>query len=113
MFIQILQLAGNPEAQEYAIRAATLAALKSENDNLRKQLLEGGVGNSAGANMLPVETYRALQVQCENLEKSVAEEAKKSLRLREVFQVKANEIREIVMSLFGMCLFSLRVRSIY
>ncbi|KAJ3056250.1 coiled-coil domain-containing protein mad1 [Rhizophlyctis rosea] len=95
---RILQLADNPEAAEYAIRAATLAALKAENDALRKQLLEG---TGIGARLLPVETYQALQVQCEKLERGIAEEAKKSLRLREVFQVKANEIREVVLSLFG------------
>ncbi|KAJ3042793.1 coiled-coil domain-containing protein mad1 [Rhizophlyctis rosea] len=95
----ILQLANNPESQEYAIRESTLNALRAENDSLRK-LLRGGEA-AGGVQLVPAEAYRVVEVDRINLKNALGEKDKRLLRLKEVLNGKVQEYLAAVYSLLG------------
>lgn len=108
---RVLQLADNPERQEAAIRQATLDALREENRKLMEQISKVGVGAGHGKGpaigMVPIESLKSLEIECLKLQQAVEDKEKRVLRLKEVYQAKAQEYREAVASLLGM----LNVRS--
>ncbi|KND00966.1 uncharacterized protein SPPG_04065 [Spizellomyces punctatus DAOM BR117] len=103
---RILQLADNPETREAAIRQSTLDALREENRKLMSRVVElngavGKAGSSLGPGMVPLESVRSLEVECNQLKQAVEEKEKRVARLKEVYQAKAQEYREAVYSLLG------------
>ncbi|KAJ3296724.1 coiled-coil domain-containing protein mad1 [Borealophlyctis nickersoniae] len=104
---KILQLADNPESRELAIRQKTLDALRAENKSLKDQLLQRsrlrGVGEipSNVEGLVPIETCRSLEVECEKLQGMLADKERIHMRLKEVYQSKVQEYRGAVYSLLG------------
>ena len=88
---RILALPNNPESEEFAIRKALLNALKSENNALRS-------GSAVG---VPMESYKALQLELSQTLESLAEKDKRIDRLKSVFSSKTAEYRQCISTLLG------------
>jgi mitotic spindle assembly checkpoint protein MAD1 len=78
-----LELKDNPAAKIKAIRNEQLEALKQENEALVAQLenVKSGGGKEGDEGFVPVETYKRLRAEKEELEKA---HAKRLMRLKEV-----------------------------
>ncbi|KAJ3128773.1 coiled-coil domain-containing protein mad1 [Nowakowskiella sp. JEL0407] len=128
--IKVLQLIDNPESQEYAIRTESLDLLRKENKSLRNRLEtleislnktsmragEKGLENVSG--MLPIESFKVLELECAGLKKELAAKDKRLVRLKEVYATKASEYREAVFSVLGFRLdfdqnARVRIKSMY
>ncbi|KAK1921723.1 spindle assembly checkpoint component Mad1 [Papiliotrema laurentii] len=95
-----LELKDNPAAKIKAIRNEQLEALKQENEALVAQLenVKSGGGKEGDEGFVPVETYKRLRAEKEELEKA---HAKRLMRLKEIFGTKSKEFLEAVYSLLG------------
>ncbi|CAD6887959.1 unnamed protein product [Tilletia controversa] len=117
-------LTGNPASRHFAVRTATLDALKKENEDLLKRLDElnaklsqatagtketspsagDGVEATAddqGGALVPRQVVENFKKDIQDLQKAMQAKDKAMLRLKQVFTVKATEFREAVQSLFG------------
>jgi len=108
---RVVQLAKNPELEEYSIRKNTLEALKNENkalleiikknnlkDNISvEEMMEDNTSNEEHIENIPIETYKRLEIENNRIK-----ELEKQLdRLKTVFRKKSKEYREVVYSLLG------------
>ncbi|KAE8218862.1 hypothetical protein CF319_g7335 [Tilletia indica] len=113
-------LTDNPASRHFAVRTATLDALKKENEDLLKRLDElntklsqatadaketggeekGPVDDQGGA-LVPRQVVENFKKDIQDLQKSIQAKDKAMLRLKQVFTAKATEFREVVQSLFG------------
>lgn len=106
-----LTLQDNPVSRDYAIRTATLDALRKENEGLLRQVeslheqlkAAGASSQPAGDSdtVVPLQTVENLKRELAQLEETIQLKDKGMLRLKQVFTAKANEFREAVQSLFG------------
>ncbi|WFD34275.1 [phosphatase 2A protein]-leucine-carboxy methyltransferase [Malassezia cuniculi] len=117
-----LVLADNPVSRDYAIRSATLEALRKENQELLAQVESlhaaaapsgAGVAQATAsqnqssehtdpdAALVPIQTVENMRAEIERLQETIRARDKGLLRLKQVFTAKANEFREAVQSLFG------------
>lgn len=78
--LRILSLVNNPESEEMHIRQSTLNALKAENSRLLNIL----AGTDDRTAMFPLESLRAVELECDKLKKMVDEKNKRLDRLKEV-----------------------------
>ncbi|KAI8918657.1 mitotic checkpoint protein-domain-containing protein [Powellomyces hirtus] len=115
---RVLELADNPERAELRIRQATLDALCEENRKLVEQCRTSNANNNSsssnGSNVfssplgsaaaVPVESLRSVQLECSQLKAQMEEKDKRAVRLKEAYQLKAQEYREAVYSLLGVAL---------
>ncbi|KAG4088464.1 MAD-domain-containing protein [Neocallimastix lanati (nom. inval.)] len=110
---RVLQLAKNPELEDYSIRKTQLEALRNENKALLniikknklkdtetiEDVIKDDKDNSKEEHLenIPIETYKRLEIEnrkIEDLEKQLD-------RLKTVFRKKSKEYREVVYSLLG------------
>ncbi|WFD48869.1 [phosphatase 2A protein]-leucine-carboxy methyltransferase [Malassezia furfur] len=105
-----LVLQDNPVSRDYAIRTATLDALRKENSGLlaqiealHEQLKTAGAAAPASNTdaVVPLQTVENLKQELARLQDTIQLKDKGMLRLKQVFTAKANEFREAVQSLFG------------
>ncbi|KAK0566697.1 coiled-coil domain-containing protein mad1 [Tilletia horrida] len=116
-------LTDNPASRHFAVRTATLEALKKENEDLLKRLDElneklskasasatseasdpsgpAGPETEGGAALVPRQVVENYKKDIQDLQKSIQAKDKAMLRLKQVFTAKATEFREVVQSLFG------------
>ncbi|WFD08515.1 [phosphatase 2A protein]-leucine-carboxy methyltransferase [Malassezia vespertilionis] len=106
--VKCLVLGDNPVSRDYAIRSATLDALRKENEELLQQvqaLQEAGTvpqpAAAEGDALVPLQTVENLRNELHQLQETIQLKDKGMLRLKQVFTAKANEFREAVQSLFG------------
>jgi mitotic spindle assembly checkpoint protein MAD1 len=114
---KVLSLRDNPADIDYAIRTETLDRLKEENKVLLEKLQEAeksaqhGTASTALAasvqsasvdvDTVPKQTYINLQAENEELQAKIEQGEKARMRLREIFQKTARELREACKSLLG------------
>ncbi|KAJ1565848.1 coiled-coil domain-containing protein mad1, partial [Nowakowskiella sp. JEL0078] len=105
---RILQISENPESIEYAIRKATLDALREENKALRKKIETGFLQlkkedpqHGEKSELLPIQSFKVLELDCKNLKKTIVEKEKRLVRLKEVYTAKATEYRDSVFNILG------------
>ncbi|TPX55989.1 hypothetical protein PhCBS80983_g04878 [Powellomyces hirtus] len=111
---RVLELVDNPERAELRIRQATLDALCEENRKLVEQCRTNNHNNNSSSNgsnvissplgsaaAVPVESLRSVQLECSQLKAQMEEKDKRAVRLKEAYQLKAQEYREAVFSLLG------------
>ncbi|KAH9475542.1 Spindle assembly checkpoint component mad1 [Psilocybe cubensis] len=123
---RILSMKDNPEQQWFDLRQAAMDRLKSENEALikrLKELEEGGVrmtneGEGAGEDLVPRESWEAVNKEKVDLEEMVKQKEKRLLRLQQVFTSKSAEFREAIASILGLKLAfypngQVRVTSVY
>lgn len=105
-----LVLQDNPVSRDYAIRTATLDALRKENSGLLSQIealheqlkTAGAAAPATDADaVVPLQTVENLKQELARLQDTIQLKDKGMLRLKQVFTAKANEFREAVQSLFG------------
>lgn len=105
-----LVLQDNPVSRDYAIRTATLDALRKENaelleqvEALHQQLKAAGTAapTSDTNSVVPLQTVENLKQELAQLQETIQLKDKGMLRLKQVFTAKANEFREAIQSLFG------------
>jgi len=111
---RVVQFANNPELEDYAIRKATLDALRNENKALleiikKNNLIDKTEIEMESGNMkidsdknehienIPIETYKRLEIE----NKKMKDLEKQLDRLKTVFRKKSKEYREVVYSLLG------------
>ncbi|KAJ1977723.1 coiled-coil domain-containing protein mad1 [Dimargaris verticillata] len=106
---QVLQLAQNPTTDAFAIRETTLKALQDENRELLRQLQHGaatellsqGSPSAVTGVQIPQQTVDNLLRDNAGLHAELAQRDKRLARLKEVWQAKAQEMREAIYSLLG------------
>jgi mitotic spindle assembly checkpoint protein MAD1 len=111
---RVLTLGGGALEKERDLRTKRLDALKEENEALLQRVDElsaavasagGGAGlgqaASGGADWVPRASVETLQQELASLRNEIKMKDKAMLRLREVFQRKADEFNEAVRCLFG------------
>ncbi|EMC95777.1 hypothetical protein BAUCODRAFT_503294 [Baudoinia panamericana UAMH 10762] len=95
---RILELRQNPTADVEALKMSTLNTLREENAALLAQL--EGKPNS-GSKVVPISTLHATRLQLEELKSTLAQQEKKTLRLKQIWSSKSLEFREAVCSILG------------
>ncbi|KAI8927410.1 spindle assembly checkpoint component Mad1 [Entophlyctis helioformis] len=121
---RVLMLADNPESRAAKERSTLHKALADENRQLRAQLervestaamaagrtdvaVDGRDGAkestvaSARADVIPVESLRAKELECDMMKQELDGRDKRILRLKEVYAAKVKEFREAVYTLLG------------
>ncbi|KAJ1971936.1 coiled-coil domain-containing protein mad1 [Dimargaris xerosporica] len=106
---RVLQLAQNPTTNAYAIRETTLKALQDENRELLRQLQRGAFpkpsspecSSALSGAQIPQQTVDNLLRDNAALQAELAQRDKRLARLKEVWQAKAQEMREAIYSLLG------------
>ncbi|PPQ94910.1 hypothetical protein CVT25_004396 [Psilocybe cyanescens] len=126
--VRILSMTDNPEQQWFDLRQAAMDRLKSENDALMKRLkdLEEGGARAAAAgddgtekeDLVPRESWEAVNKEKTDLEEVVRQKEKRLLRLQQIFTSKSAEFREAIASILGLKLAfypngQIRVTSVY
>jgi myosin heavy subunit len=110
---RVLQLAKNPELEDYSIRKTQLEALRNENQALLKiikknklkvtETIDDVIMNDENnlkeehLENIPIETYKRLEIE----NRKIKDLEKKLDRLKTVFRKKSKEYREVVYSLLG------------
>lgn len=92
-----LEFRNNPTAQVEAIKMTTLRALREENAALLAQLQ----GRPNGTKVVPISTLENVRLQAEELQTTLAQQDKKTLRLKQIWGAKSLEFREAVASILG------------
>ncbi|KAF9907002.1 coiled-coil domain-containing protein mad1 [Linnemannia zychae] len=114
---RVLEINDSPAARHQAIRQHMLDSLKEENEALLKALtdlqqpdhLQGQQENAFGdqkvalqdTNVVPMASYNRLLGDFERLQEEVAENVKRSKRLKQSWTLKADEFLDAVRSLLG------------
>jgi mitotic spindle assembly checkpoint protein MAD1 len=93
---RVLELRNNPTAEVEAIKMSNLKTLREENAALLAQL-EG----EKGAKVVPISTLDNARLQIEELQSTIAQHEKKTLRLKQIWGSKSLEFREAVCSILG------------
>ncbi|KAI8815008.1 hypothetical protein BJ742DRAFT_516 [Cladochytrium replicatum] len=109
---RILELRDNPEAAVFAIRKAKLDALMEENRILREQLqLLSDVGfatrrsiSTTTESTVPLASFRALEVERDQLAKECESKDKYAARLKEGFNKYARGVGDVIQSFLGYSL---------
>ncbi|KAK5124511.1 hypothetical protein LTR85_001728 [Meristemomyces frigidus] len=94
---RVLELRDNPTAEIQAIKMATLNTLREENAALLAQL----EGNLNGTKVVPISTLDNARLQIDELKTHIAQNEKKTMRLKQIWGSKSLEFREAVCSILG------------
>jgi mitotic spindle assembly checkpoint protein MAD1 len=94
---RVLEFRNNPTAEVEAIKMATLRTLREENGALLSQL----EGKSPGTKVVPISTLENMRHQLEETKATMAQNDKKTLRLKQIYSSKSLEFREAVCSILG------------
>ena len=94
---RVLELRNNPTAEVEAIKMATLKTLREEN----KALLEQLEGRPASTKVVPISTLENMRLQLEESKSQIAQNEKKTMRLKQIWGSKSLEFREAVCSILG------------
>ncbi|KAI0165711.1 spindle assembly checkpoint component Mad1 [Xylariaceae sp. FL1272] len=97
---RILSLRSNPTSDYEAIKTATLAALKLENDELVAQL-KNQARRNPGFDVIPASQLAAARREVEEAQREVESAHKTIRRLKEVWAAKSQEFKEAVHSTLG------------
>jgi mitotic spindle assembly checkpoint protein MAD1 len=113
----VLSLRSNPTSDFEAIKAATLAALKQENQDLLAQLSKEARRNPRVA-LIPASQLAAARREIEEAQREVASAQKTTRRLKEVWAAKSQEFKEAIFSTLGWTVTfipngKMRVESLY
>ncbi|KAK3058154.1 coiled-coil domain-containing protein mad1 [Extremus antarcticus] len=92
-----LELRSNPTADAEAIKMATLRTLREENGALLTQL----EGRSPSTKVVPISTLENMRLQLADMKAQMAQNEKKTLRLKQIWGSKSLEFREAVCSILG------------
>lgn len=93
---RVLSLRDNPTAKVEAIKMTTLKTLRAENAALLSQLK-----GKRGADVVPLSTLEAKQLEMEEMEAEVKSKEKRMMRMKSVWQNMTQEFREGIRSLLG------------
>lgn len=94
---RVLELRNNPTAEAEAIKMSTLRTLREENQALLGQL----EGKQPSTKVVPVSTLENMRLQLEESKTQIAQNDKKTLRLKQIWSSKSLEFREAVCSILG------------
>ncbi|TBU44830.1 MAD-domain-containing protein [Dichomitus squalens] len=106
--VRVLSLHDNPAQQWEDLSKAAMDRLKNENEALLKRLKdleENGVrgsGQDANVELVPRESYEAVNKEKEELEEELRQKEKRLLRLKQIFNAKSAEFREATASILGV-----------
>ncbi|KAI1817443.1 spindle assembly checkpoint component Mad1 [Poronia punctata] len=114
---RILSLRSNPTSDFEAIKTATLAALKLENQELLAQLSKEARRNPKVA-LIPASQLAAAKREIEEAQRETASAQKTTRRLKEVWAAKSQEFKEAIFSTLGWTVTfipngKMRVESLY
>ncbi|KAI0549774.1 spindle assembly checkpoint component Mad1 [Xylaria curta] len=114
---RILSLRSNPTSDFEAIKTATLAALKLENQELLTQLSREARRNPKIA-LIPASQLAAARREIEEAQRETASAQKTTRRLKEVWSAKSQEFKEAIFSTLGWTVTfipngKMRVESLY
>ncbi|KAI0469477.1 spindle assembly checkpoint component Mad1 [Xylaria cf. heliscus] len=114
---RILSLRSNPTSDFEAIKTATLAALKLENQELLSQLSKEARRNPKIA-LIPASQLAAARREIEEAQRETASAQKTMRRLKEVWAAKSQEFKEAIFSTLGWTVTfipngKMRVESLY
>ncbi|KAI0903947.1 spindle assembly checkpoint component Mad1 [Ustulina deusta] len=98
--IRVLSLRSNPTSDFEAIKTATLAALKLENQELLAQLSREARRNPKAA-LIPASQLAAARRDIEEAQRETASAQKTTRRLKEVWAAKSQEFKEAIFSTLG------------
>ncbi|GAA5988157.1 hypothetical protein JCM10908_002087 [Rhodotorula pacifica] len=117
---KVLEFRDSPDRAEHAIRSATLARLRSENDALLRRLgdIEKGLVAPDRQALVPRESLEAAQAEAAKLKEEVQQKDKMMKRITQAVAEKAETLRLAVQKLLGFQLSFLesgriRVTSVY
>nr|POE93659.1 spindle assembly checkpoint component mad1 [Quercus suber] len=94
---RMLEFRNNPTAQVEAIKMTTLKTLRDENSALLAQL----ESRPNGTKVVPISTLDNIRLQLDDLQSTLAQQEKKTLRLKQIWGSKSLEFREAVASILG------------
>ncbi|KAI0506420.1 spindle assembly checkpoint component Mad1 [Xylaria bambusicola] len=114
---RVLSLRSNPTSDFEAIKTATLAALKLENQELLAQLSKEARRNPKTA-LIPASQLAAAKREIEEAQRETASAQKTTRRLKEVWAAKSQEFKEAIFSTLGWTVTfipngKMRVESLY
>ncbi|TGJ88372.1 hypothetical protein E0Z10_g390 [Xylaria hypoxylon] len=114
---RVLSLRSNPTSDFEAIKIATLAALKLENQELLAQLSKEARRNPKAA-VIPASQLAAARREIEDAQRETASAQKTTRRLKEVWAAKSQEFKEAIFSTLGWTVTfipngKMRVESLY
>ncbi|KAI0409016.1 spindle assembly checkpoint component Mad1 [Xylaria palmicola] len=114
---RILSLRSNPTSDFEAVKTATLAALKLENQELLAQLSKEARRNPKAA-VIPASQLAAARREIEEAQRETASAQKTTRRLKEVWAAKSQEFKEAIFSTLGWTVTfipngKMRVESLY
>ncbi|KAI1359940.1 spindle assembly checkpoint component Mad1 [Xylaria arbuscula] len=114
---RVLSLRSNPTSDFEAIKFATLAALKLENQELLAQLSKEAKRNPKTA-LIPASQLAAARREIEEAQRETASAQKTTRRLKEVWAAKSQEFKEAIFSTLGWTVTfipngKMRVESLY
>lgn len=94
---RVLEFRNNPTAEAEAIKMSTLRTLREENQALLGQL----EGRQPNTKVVPISTLENVRLQLEESKSQIAQNEKKTLRLKQIWGSKSLEFREAVCSILG------------
>lgn len=94
---RVLEFRNNPTAEAEAVKMSTLRTLREENLALLRQV----EGKQPSTKVIPVSTLENMRQQLEESKSSIAQNEKKTLRLKQIWSSKSLEFREAVCSILG------------
>ncbi|KAI1823868.1 spindle assembly checkpoint component Mad1 [Xylaria intraflava] len=115
---RILSLRSNPTSDFEAIKTATLAALKLENQELLAQLSKEAARRNPKLALIPASQLAAAQREIEEAQRETTSARKTTRRLKEVWAAKSQEFKEAIFSTLGWTVTfipngKMRVESLY
>lgn len=116
---RILSLRSNPTSDFEAIKTATLAALKRENQDLLAQLSKDARRSGGrSVSVIPASQLAAARRETEEAQREAASAQKTTRRLKEVWAAKSQEFKEAIFSTLGWTVTfipngKMRVESLY
>ncbi|KAI1113426.1 spindle assembly checkpoint component Mad1 [Nemania sp. NC0429] len=115
---RVLSLRANPTSDFEAIKTATLAALKRENQDLLAQLSKDARRGAGARSVIPASQLAAARREVEEAQRETASAQKTARRLKEVWAAKSQEFKEAIFSTLGWTVTfipngKMRVESLY
>lgn len=116
---RVLALRSNPTSDFEAIKTATLAALRQENQELLAQLQQDARRHpNPRAPLIPASQLAAARREIEEAQRETASAQKTTRRLKEVWAAKSHEFKEAIFSTLGWTVTfipngKMRVESLY
>lgn len=104
--VRILELEDNPAARHEKVKQAMITALRKENEALLEQISDlqspsDDENRHNQSKLVPYSSLERLQNEIQQLNNTIADQTKRTERLKQVFSKKSLEFREAVYSLLG------------